>query len=57
MPVMSGLCIPGKSIVSINSAEVLEDFFVKHGSYLTKDPILKTCVHFLCGGSILAMDT
>ena len=57
MPVMSGLCIPGNSIVSINSAEVLEDFFVKHGSYLTKDPILKTCVHFLCGGSILAMDT
>ncbi len=30
MPPMTGICIPGICIVSINSAELLEDIFVNH---------------------------
>ena len=36
MPVATGLCLPGRVIVSINSVEFLDEIFVKSNAYNTK---------------------
>ena len=36
MPVATGLCLPGRVVVSINSVEFLDEIFVKSNAYNTK---------------------
>lgn len=57
MPAITGLCIPGRIIVYINKAELLEDIYVKHNAYFTKHPVLRNFLSFLGRESILVMDT
>ena len=57
LPAMTGICLPGRNIIVFNTADLLDDFFVKQNASLTKSSIERQAMSMLAGQNVLMMDT
>jgi hypothetical protein len=57
LPAMTGMCLPGRNIVMINSAELLDDLFVNYNGLMTKSSFERLASTKMAGKNVLFMDT
>lgn len=54
---LTGLCLPGKCAVMINSVDYLDDIYVKQNQYNTKQGFESMMFSLLAGNNVVFMDT
>lgn len=57
MPPISGLCLPGRTLISINSVEYLNDIYVTQNAFNTKLFSEQRIFEIIGGRNIVFMDT